>query len=168
MSQRSSLSPGIQDSVVALLAEGTPVRAIARRYALSHSQVQNLAKRLAEIDVTHVNALRRGLPGLQTTLSAAMAAKAMDILDEDPATAVKLAFGSKLSIEATRLSQPNSEAPGRVVLNVIGGQVLVATTPAPPALPDVIESEKAEVVSENPVTDVTVVTDSDLDFAVDP
>lgn len=138
---------GTQEVVALLAHEGVPTRALAARFGLSHSQVQGLAKRLEGMDFAQIAAIRRGLPGLQTVLSAALASKAMDMVDEDPKLAVNLAFGSKVAIEAVRTSAPAADAPSQQ-MRVFIEQMNVAVASRPEII-DIAEVSEQIALPEN-------------------
>lgn len=138
---RHGIPPGVRDDITALALDGTvPDSEIAARYGVDVAVVRALADQAQLIDPEHVAHLRRALPALLTILAAAHATEGIRRAATDPATAAKSTFGAKMAVEAARLANPQSEAPGRHMLQFVQGlQIQVAVTPAHELPPPVSE-----------------------------
>ena len=122
-----------------------PPAEIASRFQIDPLTVRKLASQVANIDPAHVATLRHALPNILTMLGAAHGMEALARVHSDPAMSVKSTFGAKLAVEAAKLSQPQAEAPGKVVLTIIQSFGEARHQPALEVASSIVE---AEVVSE--------------------
>lgn len=144
----SHLSQKERTEIAALMLEGEKKSAIARKYDIRREAVERLARRMGEIDMTQVAAIKSGLPSLMSILAAAHATEALERAHSDPATAVKSTFGAKLALESNRLSSPMADSPGKVMMNFIS-QLDVNLTPQPqPQVVDLVPEEEMRNGSE--------------------
>lgn len=115
--QGHAIPPGVAAGALADQLAGATLSQTARAFGMHPSTVSRLANTLQGIDPEAVARIERGLPGLYAVLAAKFGAAASDALDRDDlANATKAMFGSKLGVEAGRLSQPKAEAPGSMML----------------------------------------------------
>jgi hypothetical protein len=142
------LPPAVAAGIMAdqLGGDRTPAETAAA-YGVDPSTVRRLAQKLDKIDRDEAARITAALPQLYALTAGSFGVAALEALEAgDSATAVKLAFGSKLSAESGRIVQPQPEQPGVQMLTFI--QSLNVTPPAVPGG----EPSRAEL---GPVVDVT-------------
>jgi hypothetical protein len=131
------IPPGVQEAITAAVVDGAMSHvALARHYGVSPAAVDRLAQTVRGLDLAVVSEIRRGLPALLTVLAGAHAAKALELVDENPKQAVNSTFGAKLAVEAGRGAEPGAAAPGAQMLTFIQ-QLNVGTPRAEPVVIEV-------------------------------
>lgn len=148
--RKRALPAGVREAVTALALEGVPTREIATRYGVDPETVRSLAATVGGLDPQHVLTLRRGLGSLLTVLAATHGAESLALAHEDPGTAAKSMFASKLAVDAMKNLGHDTDQPGARVLKLIGE---LTVKPAPGPAPTVIA---AHLVPEPDPPDITL------------
>ena len=130
------IPPGVQDAVRALALGGEMLPGkIAQLYGVDVTVVRKLAESVSGINVEHVAALKRSLPGLMTIAAVHHVSESIERAHSDPSLAAKSMFAAKMAVEAGKMSLHGSDRPGMQILNWT-----VNLGASPPPTPRVVPS----------------------------
>ena len=155
------IPPGVQDAVRALALGGEMLPGkIAQLYGVDVAVVRKLAESVSGINVEHVAALKRSLPGLMTIAAVHHVSESIERAHSDPSLAAKSMFAAKMAVEAGKMSLPGSDRPGMQILNWTVN-LGASTPPTPRVVPSVSTPLTALDIGTGPEALESALSESD-------